>query len=111
MTGKYEPNMWFMSNSEALDVDGHSFLFIIEGGDVVCRVSAGTSEECLDRAKLIAAAPILLGQLRAGVKALELALKALNIKHVGTVEDYIKGVVAGSEMAITLVEGGDLSVR
>ena len=48
---------WTLEHDDPIKMDELYFLFVYEGEDVVCRISADTSKDCLHRAKLIAAAP------------------------------------------------------
>ena len=56
-------------------------------------------------AHLIAAAPLMCGQLQTGIKALGEALQSLGNGQVSEAKDYIKGVIAGNEMALIKAEG------
>jgi len=63
-------------------------------------------EEANANAHLIAAAPIMHGQLTTGVNALKKALKLIDAGQAPTARDYLCGVIAGNEIAIAKVEGG-----
>ena len=62
-------------------------------------------KERLANAHLIAAAPLMHGQLETGITALTEALNHLNSKEIREATDYIKGVIAGNEMALAKAEG------
>jgi len=62
-------------------------------------------EEAKANAHLIAAAPLMCGQLQTGIKALGEALQSLGNGQVSEAKDYIKGVIAGNEMALIKAEG------
>ena len=51
------------------------------------------------------AAPLLHGQLETSIKALSKALAHLSIGEIHEARDYIKGVIAGSEIALAKAEG------
>jgi len=51
-------------------------------------------------AHLIAAAPLIHGQLETGIEALTKALAHLSIGEIMEARDYIKGVIAGNQLAL-----------
>ena len=63
------------------------------------------NDEALANAHLIAAAPLMHGQLSTGIEALNEALNHLNGAGEIEARDYIKGVITGNEMALAKAEG------
>ena len=54
---------------------------------------------------LIVAIPLMHGQLKTGIEALSEALNHLNGREIDEARDYIKGVIAGNQLAIAKAEG------
>jgi len=64
--------------------------------------------ESLANAHLIAAAPLIHGQLETGIEALTKALAHLSIGEIMEARDYIKGVIAGNQLALAKAEGKEV---
>ena len=87
------------------EYDGKSIICNNKMLAVLGKVGQITSDEDDANANLIASAPIMHGQLDTGKNALTEALNAINNKQIDEAVDYIKGVIAGNEMAIDKAEG------
>ena len=93
----------------------HNFEPGVQSPNLKWRIIAKTHKDALPKAiaiidseanaHLIAAAPLMHGQLKTGVEALYEALNHLNGMEVSEAKDYIKGVIAGNQIALTKAEG------
>ncbi len=103
----YTKGEWIVTDT--LNYSSHKVRdIVIDGGILIARIFISKNNDMMvkeDNARLISAAPILHGQLLTGVNALREALDCLNKKEIDEATDYIRGVVAGNEMALAKAEG------
>ena len=64
-----------------------------------------TLDELEANAHLITASPLMHGQLETGIKALSKALAHLNFVEINEARGYIRGVIAGNEIALAKAKG------
>ena len=100
---KHTPGPW--------EYDGHRRIISIHRGKKYQQIAEvgtpGISLTLIDiaNAHLIAAVPIMKGQLQTGIDVLEAAIRLFLRKEDSEAFAALKGIIAGNEMAIAKSEG------